>query len=79
MRTTLEDANVEPLIDSEEAAKYLCFSPLTIRRMAHAGKIPSVAFPCGARGKFTHRFRVSDLAKYVASFSRNPQPKEEEK
>ena len=56
----------------DEAAVYLGFSPLTIKRMAHDGRIPSIAFPMGATGKFTHRFRASDLRAFLATLERRP-------
>jgi excisionase family DNA binding protein len=58
------DQQIEPLIGADEAAKYLGFSPLTVRRMAHEGRLPSIPFPRG-KGKYQHRFRISDLKAYV--------------
>jgi excisionase family DNA binding protein len=59
---------IERLIGAEEAAEYLGFSSLTVRRMAHEGRLPSVPFPRG-RGKFQHRFYMSQLRSYVESLS----------
>lgn len=68
---TYIDRPMEPLIGPKEAAEYLGFSSLTVRRMAHKGQLPSIAFPHG-RGKFLHRFRVSDLKAYLATLERCP-------
>ena len=67
MGLTHSDQEFEPLITAKEAAKYLGFSSLTVLRWAHEGRLPSVAFPYGKTGKFTHRFRKSDLAAYLAT------------
>jgi excisionase family DNA binding protein len=63
---------LEPLISANEAAQYFGFSSLTVRRMAHAGRLPSIAFPVGNTGKCTHRFRISDLKAYLNTLERHP-------
>jgi excisionase family DNA binding protein len=68
----LDELQIEPLIKAEEAAEYLGFSPLTVRRMAHDGRIPSIAFPVGKTGKYTHRFRASELTAYLTTLERKP-------
>lgn len=71
---------MEPLIGAAEAAEYLGFSPLTVRRKAREGKLPSIAFPLGNTGKYLHKFRKSELEAYVNSLERrvlptpNPEP-----
>jgi excisionase family DNA binding protein len=65
---------LEPLVGAEEAAEYLGFSALTVRRMAHEGRLPSIAFPVGRTGKFTHRFRFSELKAYLSTLERQPIP-----
>jgi len=72
MQFAYTERPLEPLIGAREAAQYLGFSPLTVRRMAHDGRLPSIAFQLGTTGKFTHRFRVSDLKAYLATLERNP-------
>jgi excisionase family DNA binding protein len=56
---------MERLMDAGEAAEYLGYAPLTIRRMASKGKIPSYAFPCGS--KIAYRFRASELESYISN------------
>lgn len=73
MEVAYIDRSLEPLIGAEEAAEFLGFSPLTVRRMAHDGRLPSIPFPRGD-GKFQHRFRISDLKAYVESLARNYMP-----
>jgi len=60
----------EPLIDAKGASAYLGFAPLTIKRMAHRGDLPTIAFPIGATGKFLYKFRLSDLQRHVESLAR---------
>ena len=60
----------ERLMKSDEAAEYLGFSPLTVRRMACKGLLPCYAFPCG-NGKFIRRFKMSELVEFVASLHRS--------
>jgi len=61
---------LEPLMDAEQVSESFGFSSLTIRRWAHEGLIPSIAFPMGKSGKFTHRFRMSELKSFEASLKR---------
>jgi excisionase family DNA binding protein len=63
----------EPLIDCKEAAAILGFSPVMVRRLAHDGQLPSIAFPFGKKGKFRYKFRVSELQAYLKSRSRAAQ------
>jgi len=62
----------EPLIDCKEAAVILGFSPIMVRRLAHDGQLPSIAFSFGKKGKFRYKFRVSELQAYLKSRSRSP-------
>jgi len=73
MASTCTGQPLEPLIDAEEAAKFLGFSPLTVRRMAHEGRLPSIPFPRG-KGKFQHRFRISDLKAYIEKLAHGDHP-----
>lgn len=60
---TSENAPVEalePLVDAEDAGRFLGYKPGTVRNMAAAGTIPSVKLPTGAL-----RFRISELAAWV--------------
>lgn len=66
----------ERLVDAEEAAEYLGFAPLTIRRWAHAGRLPGYPFPCGG-GKFTYRFRISELSAYLDALKQSTKGLEE--
>lgn len=72
MKFTYIDRPLEPLIGANEAAQYLGFSSLTVRRMARDGRLPSIAFPMGKSGRSTHRFRVSELKVYLTSLKRGP-------
>jgi len=63
------DRTKEPLVALRAAAEYLGMSSLTVRRMAHAGQVPAIAFP-RSRGKHTYRFRLSELEAYVNSLRR---------
>ena len=70
---------LEPLVGAVEAAEYLGFAPLTIRRMARRGILPSIAFPMGDTGKYMHKFRMSDLEAYVKTLEHKmivPKPKD---
>lgn len=71
MKTVYIDRPLEPMIGANEAAEYLGFSSTTVRRMAHRGELPSYAFPRG-KGKFLHRYLVSDLKAYLATLKRAP-------
>ena len=71
--------HLEPLVGAVEAAEYLGFAPLTIRRMARRGILPSIAFPMGDTGKYMHKFRMSDLEAYVKTLEHKmivPKPKD---
>jgi excisionase family DNA binding protein len=63
---------LEPLIDAKEAAKYLGFSVVTIKRWAHQGKIPRLAFEIGTTGMYTYRFRASELKKFLSTLEQQP-------
>jgi hypothetical protein len=63
---------MEPLIDAKAASRYLGYAPITILRMARAGKLPTIAFPIGATGKYLYKFRISQLEAYVKSLTRLP-------
>jgi excisionase family DNA binding protein len=70
MKSVETDRPYEPLIGSEEAARFLGYSALTVRRMARDGRLPSIPFPRG-NGKFQHRFRLSALQAYVEGLSQS--------
>lgn len=70
MKSVEADRPYEPLIKSEQAAEFLGCAPLTVRRMARDGRLPSIPFPRG-NGKFQHRFRLSELQAYVESLSQS--------
>jgi hypothetical protein len=59
----------EPLIDANAASPYLGFAPITIKRMAKRGELPTIAFPIGSTGKCLYKFRLSELQKHVESLS----------
>ena len=61
------NVELEPLLKAHEAAPLLGVAALTLKRMAHQGLVPSVAFPIGRTGKHTYRFRKSDLKEYLDS------------
>ena len=63
---------LEPLIDAKEAAKYLGFSVNTIKRWAHEGKIPNLAFQVGTTGMYTYRFRISELKTFLGTLEHHP-------
>ena len=62
--------SISPLIGAKEASRYLGFKPITILRMARAGKLPCIAFPVGKTGKYIYKFRLRELETYVESLSR---------
>jgi hypothetical protein len=79
MEITCSNRQLEPLVGAVEAAEYLGFAPLTIRRMARRGILPSIAFPMGDTGKYMHKFRMSDLEAYVKTLEHKiivPAPKD---
>lgn len=58
----------EPFVKAEQAAEFLGFSPITVRRMSRDGELPCVRF---ARGRgHVWRYRMSELAQYVQSGKR---------
>jgi excisionase family DNA binding protein len=60
----------EPLLDCKEAAKMLNFSPLTVRRLAHDGLLPAIAFSLGKKGKYKKfKFRASEIRAHLDSLS----------
>jgi excisionase family DNA binding protein len=66
---------LERLIDSKEAGKYLGFSSLTVRRMAQKKLLPSIVFPVGETGKHTYRFRASELKAHLDALEQRPELK----
>jgi len=64
----MTEPEYEPMLSSAEAARIIGFSSLTVKRMAAKGRLPGYAFPCG-NGKFTYRFRLSELSDYLKSLS----------
>ena len=62
--------SVEPLVDAKVASKYIGFKPITVKRMAKAGKLPTIPWPIGNTGKFVYKFKMSQLEAYVESLSR---------
>jgi excisionase family DNA binding protein len=63
----------ERMVSAKVAAEYLGFATITIKRMAHSKKLPAYAFPCGPHGKFTYRFRLSELNEYLNTLEQNQQ------
>jgi excisionase family DNA binding protein len=63
-------AETERFVKSEVAGRYLGLSALTIRRMAHQGKIPAYGLPCGA-GKFAYRFKLSELLTWANNLKKS--------
>jgi hypothetical protein len=63
-------ADYEPLIEAGEASKFLGFKPITIKRMAQKGLLPTIPFPIGKTGKYRYKFKLSKLEAYVESLSR---------
>lgn len=72
MKSGETNQSLEPLINAREAAEYLGFSSLTVRRMAHENRLPSIAFPVGRTSKCTYRFRASELKAYLTTLERKP-------
>jgi excisionase family DNA binding protein len=64
----------EPLIGVREAARLLGMSRVTVTRMAHAGQLPTIAFP-KPRGKHLYKFRNSELEAYLSTLRRPLQEK----
>ena len=61
--THLEGAfirDIEPFVDAETAAEFLCVTRRRVLEMARAGEIP--AHPMGRGKRKTWRFRLSELA-----------------
>jgi excisionase family DNA binding protein len=54
-------AALEPVIDSEEAARILNINPKTLQKMARNGRVPG--YQTGKLGKF----RISDLDAWLRS------------
>ena len=54
-------ATLEPVVDSEEAAKFLNINPKTLQKMARNGSVPSYRI-----GKLW-KFRISDLDAWLRS------------
>jgi hypothetical protein len=71
-----DSIQLEPLLKAEDAARFLGMSIFTVKRMAHDGLIPSIAFPCGRSNKRTHRYRPSDLRAYIDGLQRAQQKEE---
>lgn len=53
-------AETEAFVTPEEAATFLHYSPITVRRLARKGKIPAHSVTNGARKRW--RFLLSELA-----------------
>lgn len=69
MNVVSADRPKEPLIGLRAAAEFLGMSPLTVRRMVYASRLPAIAFP-HVDGKHTYRFRLSELESFVNSLRR---------
>lgn len=69
MKIEYTEPRVEPLIGPDEAAEFLGFSSMTVRRMAHDGRLPSIPFPT-KDGKYRHKYRLTELQGYVESLRR---------
>jgi excisionase family DNA binding protein len=54
-------ATAEPVIDSEEAARFLNINPKTLQKMARSGEVP------GYRIGRLWKFRISDLDGWLRS------------
>ncbi len=63
--TTERLAEAEPFITAEEAAVFLCCSPVTVKRLARQGKLPGHSLTNGIRKRW--RFLISELAAAVKS------------
>jgi excisionase family DNA binding protein len=76
MKPEHNDQPLEPLIGANVAAEILGFSALTVRRMAHDGRLPSYAFPRGkdknGNEKYLFRYKASELNDYLDSLRRKP-------
>ncbi len=57
--------DIEPFVDAETAAKFLCVSRRRVLEMARAKEIP--AHPIGRSERKTWRFRLSELADALAT------------
>jgi excisionase family DNA binding protein len=65
----LKQYSDEPLIDAEEAGKFLDVSAQTVKKWARRGIIPAI--PMGSGMKRTcWRFRRSDLSAHASEISR---------
>lgn len=64
---SIEDFKFEPLVGAKEAAKYLGFLEVQVRRMARETRIPSIPFQAGTRTMW--KFRLSDLQAHVLSIA----------
>jgi hypothetical protein len=73
MPIAIEPLAWEPLIDANRASELLGYKPITIKRMAHRGELPTIAFPIGTTGKYLYKFRASELQRHVESLSRPAQ------
>ena len=62
------------LLNCIEVAEFLGFTPLTVRRMAHAGKLPAIAFHAGPR-KTYYRFRAEAIEDYLAKIEQTGEEK----
>jgi excisionase family DNA binding protein len=71
MKFMYDERPMEPLITADEAAEYLGMAPSSVRKWAREKLLPSIAYPRG-KGKFIHRFRVSELKAYLATLEWKP-------
>lgn len=55
----------ESFVTAAEAARFLCISPITIKKMARAGSLPAHAIGNGTRKRW--RFLISELALHMAA------------
>jgi hypothetical protein len=51
---------IEPFVTANEAARFLCCSPVTVKRLARQGKVPAHSLSNGVRKRW--RFLISELA-----------------
>ena len=51
---------IEPFVTAKEAARFLCCSPITVKRLARQGKVPAHSLSNGVRKRW--RFLISELA-----------------
>jgi excisionase family DNA binding protein len=56
----MNSSESEPFVTPEEAAVFLRFSPITVKRLAREGKIPAHSVTNGVRKRW--RFLISELA-----------------